>query len=110
MQEEFGAGKIRFYEKDLNFDLDPIFDKEKNVEAVIHFAANCLVDDSMKNPQKYFQNNVCCSQNLLTAVLKYGIKNIVFSSACAVYGDVHQIPVDETHPTNPTNPYGESKK
>ncbi|MBI2085883.1 UDP-glucose 4-epimerase GalE [Candidatus Daviesbacteria bacterium] len=110
LQKEFGSTKLRFYKRDLNFNLDPIFDKEKGVDAVIHFAANCLVDDSMKNPQKYFQNNVCGSQNLLTAVLKYGIKNIVFSSTCAVYGDVRQIPVMETHPTNPTNPYGESKK
>lgn len=110
LQQEFGADKIRFYEKDIKFDLDSIFAKEKNVYAVIHFAANCLVDDSMKNPQKYFQNNVCGSQNLLTTILKYEIKNLVFSSTCAVYGDVHQIPVVENHPTNPTNPYGQSKK
>ena len=101
---------MRFYEKDLASDLNPIFDKEKNVAAVIHFAANCLVDESMKNPQKYFQNNVCGSLNLLTTILKYEIKNIVFSSTCAVYGDVSEIPVMETHPTNPANPYGESKK
>src|SRR3989339_643142 len=110
LQEEFGSTKLRFYEKDLASDLNPIFDKEKNVAAVIHFAANCLVDESMKNPQKYFQNNVCGSLNLLTTILKYEIKNIVFSSTCAVYGDVSEIPVMETHPTNPANPYGESKK
>ncbi len=110
LQEEFGTDKIRFYEKDIADDLNPILEKEGSIEAIIHFAANCLVDESMKNPQKYFQNNVCGSQNLLTAILKYGIKNIVFSSTCAVYGEVHQIPVPETHPTNPTNPYGQSKK
>lgn len=110
LQGAFGATKLRFYEQDLKLNLDPIFDKEKQVEAVIHFAANCLVDESMKNPQKYFQNNVCATQNLLTAMLKHGIKNIVFSSTCAVYGNVSQIPVMETQPLSPTNPYGESKK
>lgn len=110
LQELFGIKKFRFYEKDLSHDLAPIFDKEKKVNAVIHFAANCLVDESMKNPQKYFQNNVCATQNLLTAMLRHGIKNIVFSSTCAVYGDTLQIPVSETQSLSPTNPYGESKK
>lgn len=110
LQRAFGLKKLRFYEQDLKADLAPIFDKERKVKAVVHFAANCLVDDSMKNPEKYFQNNVCATQNLLTAMLRRGIKNIVFSSTCAVYGDVSQIPVSETHPLIPTNPYGESKK
>lgn len=110
LQKEFGKNKLRFYEIDLINDLSQVFDKEDNFSAVIHFASHCLVDESMKHPQKYFQNNVCGSQNLLIAILKYGIKKIVFSSSCAVYGEVHQIPVDETHPTNPTNPYGQSKK
>lgn len=110
LQKEFGADKIRYYEADITGDLNPIFDQEGMIDAVIHFSANCLVNESMSNPQKYFQNNVCGSQNLLTTILRYGIKNIVFSSTCAVYGEVQQIPVLENHPTNPTNPYGESKK
>lgn len=110
LQKEFGVDKIRFYEKDITCDLDPIFHKERNVAAVIHFAASCLVDESMRNPQKYFQNNVCGSQNLFTAMLKHGIRNIVFSSSCAVYGEVQKFPVMESHPTKPANPYGASKK
>ena len=110
LQEEFGKDKLRFYGIDIKDDLNPILNKEGNAEAVIHFAANCLVDDSMRNPQKYFQNNVCGSQNLLTAMLKYGIKNMVFSSTCSVYGEVQQTPIRENHPLNPTNPYGQSKK
>ncbi len=110
LQDKFGKDKLRFYEIDLADDLNPVLERENNVAAVIHFASLCLVDDSMKNPQKYFQNNVCGSQNLLTSMLKHNIKNIVFSSTCAVYGEVHEIPVDEDHLTNPTNPYGESKK
>lgn len=110
LQKEFRKDKLRFYEADISDDLNPILEEEDNIAAVVHFASLCLVDDSMKNPQKYFQNNVCGSQNLLTSMLKHNIKNIVFSSTCAVYGEVHQIPVDETHSTHPTNPYGQSKK
>lgn len=110
LQKEYGKNKFRYYEIDIADNLDQIFEKENNITAVIHFASFCLVDESMKNPQKYFQNNVCGSQNLLASMLKYNIKNIVFSSTCAVYGETHQIPVNENHSTNPTNPYGQSKK
>ncbi len=110
LQEEFGKDRLHIYEMDIADNLNQISEREKNIVAVIHFASFCLVDDSMKNPQKYFQNNVCGSQNLLSWVLKQNIKNIVFSSTCAVYGEAHQIPVDENHSTNPTNPYGQSKK
>lgn len=110
LQEKFGKDKIRFYEVDLRSDLSPIFQKESNIEAVVHYAASCMVDESMKNPEKYFSNNVGGSQNLLTTIMKHGIKNIVFSSTCAVYGEAEYVPVDEKHPTNPANPYGESKR
>ncbi len=110
LQEKFSKDKFRFYEIGLAEELNQILEKENNIAAVVHFAAFCLVDDSMKNPQKYFQNNVCCSQNLLTSMLKNNLKNIVFSSTCAVYGEIDHTPVDENYPTNPTNPYGESKK
>lgn len=109
LQEKFGPEKLKIFETDLNNDLSEVF-KERDIQAVIHFAANCQVDESMKQPNKYFQNNVCGSLNLINTMLKYDVKNIVFSSTCAVYGEAQHIPIDETHPTNPTNPYGASKR
>lgn len=102
--------KFNYYKVDLKKPLDKIFDKEKGVSAVLHYAASCLVNESMENPQKYFSNNVCGSQNLLSTMLDYGVKNIVFSSTCAVYGEAEYVPIDEKHPTNPSNPYGLSKR
>lgn len=103
-------GKFRYYEADLKGDLSPIFDKEKDIMAVIHYAASCLVDESVKNPGKYFSNNVGVSSNLLLTMDKYNIRNIIFSSTCAVYGEAEYFPIDEKHPLNPTTPYGASKK
>jgi len=108
--DKFGENNLRFYPIDLRSDLSAIFTKEKEIGAVIHYAASCLVDESMKTPEKYFSNNVGGSQNLLATLVKFGIKNIVFSSTCAVYGEAEYIPVDEKHPTVPKNPYGESKR
>lgn len=110
LQKKFGQEKLRFYEADLKGNLSPIFDKETNISAVLHYAASCLVDESMKNPGKYFINNVGGSANLLINLAKYNIKNIVFSSTCAVYGEAEYVPVDEKHSTKPLNPYGESKR
>ncbi len=101
------------YDKaDLNdpSSLKKVFEKEKNIDAVLHYAAFCLVNESMENPQKYFQNNVVGTHNLLSVILEYGIKNLVFSSTCAVYGEAKYVPVDEKHPTDPSNPYGSSKR
>lgn len=109
-KEKFGEEKFRYYQADLKDNLDFIFEKEKNMSAVVHYAASCLVTESMENPQKYFTNNVCGTQNLLSTLLKFGIKKIVFSSTCAVYGEAQYMPIDEKHPTNPTQPYGESKR
>lgn len=109
LQDKFGKDKLTVYELDLNSNLDSIFNQEKDIKAVIHFAAYCSVDESMKQPQKYFSNNVCGSVNLLSKLLENNIDNIVFSSTCAVYGEAKYVPVDEKHPTNPKNPYGESK-
>jgi UDP-glucose 4-epimerase len=108
-QKEFGKKKFRYYKKDLRKSLTSVFKKEKDIDAVLHYAASCEVNESMENPQKYFSNNICGSQNLLASILKYGVKNIVFSSTCAVYGETQYVPVDEKHPTNPVNPYGVSK-
>ncbi len=102
--------QFTFYQKDLKDDLSEVFTKERNISAVVHYAASCLVNESMENPQKYFTNNVCGTQNLLSTMLAYDIKNIVFSSTCAVYGEAQYVPIDETHPTNPANPYGHSKR
>lgn len=110
LQEKFGKDKFRYFKTDLKSDITPVLDKEKGIEAVVHYAANCMVNESMENPQKYFSNNVGGSQNLLSSILSHGIKNIVFSSTCAVYGEANYVPVDEKHPTSPVNPYGESKK
>ncbi|QQG44115.1 MAG: UDP-glucose 4-epimerase GalE [Candidatus Roizmanbacteria bacterium] len=110
LQDKFGKEKLRYYEANLSDDLSSIFEKESNIDAVVHYAALCLVDESMKKPEKYFSNNVCGTQNLLDTMLKHDIKRIVFSSTCAVYGEAEYVPVDEKHPMNPANPYGESKK
>lgn len=88
--------------------LSSIF-KEYRVSAVIHFAAYAYVGESMENPGKYFLNNVANTFHLLDAMNSAGVKHIVFSSSCAVYGHPDTIPIREDHPRHPINPYGESK-
>jgi len=78
-------------------------------EAVIHFAAHALVGESMTNPSKYFRNNVGGGINLLDACVAAGVRKFVFSSTCATYGVPERMPMDETLPQRPVNPYGESK-
>ena len=78
-------------------------------DAVMHFAANALVGESMQNPSKYFRNNVAAGVNLLDAMVEAGVKHFVFSSTCATFGTPERVPIDETLPQNPINPYGESK-
>jgi len=104
--------RMSYHKADLNdpLSLRAVFEKEKNIKAVLHYAASCLVDESMKDPQKYFQNNVVGTHNLLTQVIKNRIRHIVFSSTCAVYGEAKYVPVDEKHPTEPSNPYGLTKR
>lgn len=109
LQHEFGRDRLRVVEADLTGDISQVFEKDVHISAVLHFAASCIVDESMKNPQKYFTNNVVGSHNLLTAMMDHGVDTIIFSSTCAVYGDAQYVPVDEKHPTAPANPYGESK-
>jgi UDP-glucose-4-epimerase GalE len=79
------------------------------IDAVVHFAANALVGESMTDPAKYFRNNTAGTLNLLEAMREAGVETIVFSSTCATYGDPVRVPIDETHPQAPVNPYGESK-
>ncbi|HMY76005.1 MAG TPA: NAD-dependent epimerase/dehydratase family protein, partial [Blastocatellia bacterium] len=82
---------------------------EHHIEACIHFAAFAYVGESVAEPAQYFQNNVEQGIALLDALLKAGVRQVVFSSTCATYGEPQRIPIDETHPQQPTNPYGWSK-
>jgi len=82
---------------------------EHEVTAVVHFAAYAYVGESVTNPRKYFNNNVVGTLNLLDAMLDAGVRDLVFSSTCATYGDPVRVPIDERHPQTPVNPYGESK-
>ncbi|HEV8423433.1 MAG TPA: UDP-glucose 4-epimerase GalE [Chthoniobacterales bacterium] len=83
--------------------------QETKPDAVMHFAANALVGESMQNPSKYFRNNVAAGINLLDAMLQAGVRRFVFSSTCATFGPPERVPIDETLPQRPINPYGESK-
>jgi len=83
--------------------------KEHAIETVLHFAASAYVGESMKDPRKYFRNNVVSTLNLLNAMAQTGVKNIVFSSSCATYGLPENGLLEESHPQCPVNPYGESK-
>ena len=78
-------------------------------EAIMHFAAHAYVGESVTNPKKYFHNNVEGGLSLLNAALDAGVKKIIFSSSCAVYGVPAKVPIDETNPRQPVNPYGVSK-
>ncbi|MDQ0203130.1 UDP-glucose 4-epimerase GalE [Pectinatus haikarae] len=101
---------VRFYQEDIRDSgaMDKIF-TENDIEAVIHFAACSLVGESMEKPLLYLNNNVYGMQVLLETMVKHGVDKIVFSSSAATYGEPQSIPIRETDPTEPTNPYGESK-
>ena len=83
--------------------------REARPEAILHFAANALVGESMTNPGKYFHNNVVNGLKLLDAAVACGVKKFVFSSTCATYGPPERVPMTEDLPQRPINPYGESK-
>lgn len=88
--------------------LDEAFDKHP-IDAIIHFAAYASVGDSVVNPEKYFNNNIGGGLNLVNAMRAKGVDKIIFSSSAATYGEPIHIPIEESHPQNPTNPYGETK-
>ena len=102
--------KAKFYEGDIRVAamLDQIF-TEKKIDAVMHFAANSLVGESMEQPLLYFNNNVYGMQVLLEAMVRHGVDKIVFSSTAAVYGEPKHVPIREDDETCPTNTYGETK-
>jgi UDP-glucose 4-epimerase len=79
------------------------------IEAVMHFAADCLVGESVRNPAKYFNSNVKNGLNLIEIMEVFEVKKIIFSSSAAVYGDPNTVPIGEDHPCHPMNPYGETK-
>ncbi len=82
---------------------------EARPDAIMHFAASALVGESMKDPSKYFRNNVLAGVNLLDAAVGAGVKKFIFSSTCATYGVHDKVPMDERLPQKPINPYGQSK-
>ena len=103
-------GKLEFIKGDLlNInDIKNVFEKYE-INAVIHFGAFSQVAESAKNPRKYYVNNVIGTLNLLNTMLDYDVKKIVFSSTAATYGEPKYIPIDEKHPQEPINPYGQTK-
>ena len=102
--------KARFYQGDIRNRafVDSVFDQEK-IDAVIHFAANSLVGESMVNPLKYYDNNLGGTKVLLESMVAHKVDKIVFSSTAATYGEPESIPILETDRTLPTNTYGETK-
>ena len=109
--EKISGKKLKFYEVDL-LDipaLESVFEKEPNIDAVIHFAALKAVGESVEQPLRYYENNITGSLNLYKAMKKYGVKNFVFSSSATVYGDPEETPVKEDARIGATNPYGHTK-
>ncbi len=104
-------GNLKFIKGNLKNidDIRGVFMSNKGIEAVVHFAAYSQVAESVKNPQKYYYNNVYGTLNLLNAMLEFDVKKIVFSSTAATYGEPVYTPIDEKHPQNPINPYGMTK-
>lgn len=102
--------KATFYQGDIRDKafLRTVFQKE-SIDGVIHFAASSLVGESVEQPLMYFNNNVYGTQILLEVMREFEVKTIVFSSTAATYGEPEETPIKETTPTNPKNPYGESK-
>ncbi|MBQ8458786.1 UDP-glucose 4-epimerase GalE [bacterium] len=101
--EEFIKGDLQNFD-----DINSVF-KKFNIDTVVHFAAYSQVAESVKNPQKYYFNNVYGTLNLLKAMLENNVKKIVFSSTAATYGNPDYIPIDENHPQKPINTYGKTK-
>jgi len=99
----------RFFKGDL-LDAEGTRDSlAEGFDGVLHFAALSLVGESVEEPERYYRNNVCGTLNLLEAMCEAGVPRLVFSSTAAVYGEPEEVPIPETSPTLPTNPYGGSK-
>ncbi|MEG0451083.1 MAG: UDP-glucose 4-epimerase GalE [Lysinibacillus sp.] len=109
--KEFIPSNVPFFEGDLacKEDLQSLFTKYPSIDTVVHFAAFAYVGESVEKPAMYYQNNVVNTIQLLDMMLHFNVKNIVFSSTCATYGNPIEWPITETHPQNPINPYGRTK-
>ncbi len=104
------AAEVPFYQGNIgDTNLIKRIVAEHQITACVNFAAFAYVGESVTNPAKYFENNTFQTNKLLNALIESNVKNFVFSSTCASYGDPLQIPIDENHPQNPVNPYGWSK-
>ena len=102
--------KTEFVEGDLADSRLIVKTLEKySIEAVMHFAAFIEVGESVQNPLKFYRNNLCCTENLLSAMETVGVEKFVFSSTAAVYGIPEKMPITEDSPTEPINPYGQTK-
>lgn len=103
--------KAKFYEGDLADQtfMRTVFRENPDIDVVIHFGAYSLVPESMKKPLMYFDNNVAGLIKLLEVMKEVGVNKLVFSSSAATYGIPDKMPIEETDPQNPINPYGESK-
>jgi UDP-arabinose 4-epimerase len=99
-----------FYQGDVRDKktLSEVFEKHQ-FAGVCHFAALSLVSESVREPEKYFDNNVLGSKSLIETCEKFGVRNFVFSSTCAVYGEPERLPLKEDHPKRPLSPYGDTK-
>ena len=102
------AHDFKFFQADVT-ERPALMSALKAVDAVMHFAAHAYVGESVQNPRKYFANNVNGGLCLLDAMVDSGVRKLIFSSTCAVYGVQGQIPITEDAPRQPINPYGVSK-
>ncbi len=115
--DNLGEGHRRAVESRAKFIEGDLADREKihatlstiRPDAVMHFAASALVGESMRDPSKYFRNNISNGLNLLDAMVATRVGRLVFSSTCAIFGPPERVPIDETAQARPINPYGESK-
>ncbi|MEK0398732.1 UDP-glucose 4-epimerase GalE [Tetragenococcus halophilus] len=108
--EKITNKKITFYKGDLlnKFDIQQVF-QQNEIDAVLHFAASKSVNESVKNPVKYYKNNISSMVNLLEVMEDFNVKKFIFSSSAAVYGSTTQQPISELVDTQAMNPYGQTK-
>ncbi len=114
--DNFSTGHKDFVKnkKHLELDLkneDDLFEKleDESFSSIVHFAGSSLVSESQEKAEEYFNNNVLASKNLVKFALKKNVKKLIFSSSAAVYGNPEEIPIKESHVTNPINNYGKNK-
>ncbi len=109
--QELAGKPISFHEVNLLDEsaLDAVFEKEDQIDAVIHFAGLKAVGESVEKPLMYYKNNITGSLTLFDVMQKHGVKNLVFSSSATIYGDPEETPIKENAPVYATNPYGHTK-